>query len=89
MNKMKTELDDYSHIVDTMRGNIVDLCRRCEQLDKELQDALTTNTMILEGREAETEQGIQHFKRTIVLLWLGNCKKKKTIKYSQRQKENA
>jgi type IV secretory pathway VirJ component len=57
MNKMKTELDDYSHIVDTMRGNIVYLFGRCEQLEKDLQDAVTTNAMILEVREAETEKG--------------------------------
>ncbi len=50
MKKMKTELDKYSRIV------LEYLFWRCEQLDEELQDASNVNALILEGREAETEQ---------------------------------
>jgi hypothetical protein len=57
MKTMKTELDEYSRIVPTMAQRYEHLMLRCDQLDKELQDALNLNAMILEGREAETEQG--------------------------------
>ena len=57
MKKMKTELDEYLHIVDAMRGSIEHLFLRCEELDKELEDVKTVNAVLLEGQEAVKEPG--------------------------------